>query len=251
MARLVGYNQRMASDALRLATFNVRHGRVGRHWPCLPWRLRLGIEQLEADVVGLQEVDNRVFRSWFLNQAELARQAARADLGVFGSARRFGPGGRYGNALVAEGHLLDHEVIELPGRPRAERRVAIVATLELPALDGARLVVANTHLQNHHDHALDQLRFLTERLVGEPEPKVLMGDLNLHPEDVAPVVESAGYALAGGGNSSGVDDPWHRIDHVAVAGLAIESVDVPRPPVSDHRPVIVTARAASPAEAAR
>jgi endonuclease/exonuclease/phosphatase family metal-dependent hydrolase len=223
---------------LRLATFNIRHGRVSRHLPCLPWRLSEGVRRLDADIVGLQEVDRRVFRSWFGAQVAIARRALDADAGAFAHARWFG-GGHYGNGLAVRGSITHSRTVELPHRPGREPRVALMALVDT---HGIAVHVAVTHLQNEVSQAIDQLQFLTDLLASEPAPKVLLGDLNLDTEDVAPIVQAAGLTLASGGNSSGIDRPWHRIDHIAVAGMVIDEVKLPRPPVSDHRPVIATVR---------
>ncbi len=193
--------------------------------------------RLEADIVGLQEVDRRVFRSWFLDEMELCRRAARATMSVFGFARWFGPGGRYGNALVVRGGIRSHEVIDLTVDPARERRVAIVAEV---SVQGRSLTVAVTHLQTDRREALVQLRHLLERLSRVSGEVLLLGDLNLPPADVRSVADPAGFQVAGGANSSGVDSPWQRIDHVVVRGIEIQHVEVPRPPVSDHRPVVAT-----------
>lgn len=220
---------------IRLATFNLRHGRVGAHWPSIPWRLRQGIQRLDADVAGFQEVDVRVCRSWFVDQAALAARALGAGAHEFGLARPF-LGGRYGNALTVRGSISETSVVVLPPGVKPERRIALVSTVRCQWLH-ARIAV--THLQNHDADAAAQLAVLAG-LLGEDLPAIIMGDLNLHPDVVDPVLEAAGYTMAGGPNTSPVDDPWQRIDHVAVRGLHIETVEVPRPPVSDHRPVIVT-----------
>jgi endonuclease/exonuclease/phosphatase family metal-dependent hydrolase len=229
-------------DQLRVATFNVRHGRVGVHGPSVPWRLREGVAALDADIVGLQEVDRRVFRSWFVDQVELGRRAAAAADAVFGRARWFGPGGHYGNALLVRGGIGPREVVELPVEGGRERRIAIVADA---IVRGRELTVAVTHLQNDHREALRQLDVLGRRLAGRPGPAVLLGDLNLRPDDVRLVTEPLGFTVAGGANSSGVDRPFQRIDHVVVRGFEVGAVHVPRPPVSDHRPVIAALRFSS------
>ncbi len=221
---------------IRLATFNLRHGRVGAHWPSLPWRLRQGTALLDADVVGFQEVDRRVFRSWFVDQAAVGARALGAIDHAFAAARPFGPGGRYGNALAVRGWIHDQQTVGLPGGIKPERRVALVASVDCSWLRACVLV---THLQNHTADADAQLRALPDLLPGEG-PAIIMGDLNLNREEVQPVLEEAGFTVAGGAHSSPVDNPYQRIDHIAVRGLDIVSVDVPRPPVSDHRPVIVT-----------
>jgi endonuclease/exonuclease/phosphatase family metal-dependent hydrolase len=217
-----------------LATFNVRHGRVGARWPSLPWRLREGVRLLDADVAGLQEVDVRVCRSWFVDQAALAARALGADHHEFALARPF-LGGRYGNALAVRGTIADTSIVVLPPGVKPERRVALVSTVHC---DWLHARVAVTHLQNHDDDAAAQLAVLAG-LLGEDLPAIVMGDLNLHPDVVDPVLEAAGYTVAGGPNSSPVDDPWHRIDHVAVRGLGIVGVEVPGSAASDHRPLVV------------
>ena len=58
-------------------------------------------------------------------------------------------------------------------------------------------------------------------------------------EDVDAPLQRAGFELAGGGPTEPAHDPRQRIDHVAVAGLAIGPVTIGDAPVSDHRPLIV------------
>ena len=234
----------MPPDAVRVATFNLRHGRVGAHWPCLPWRLRAGLALCDgADVVGLQEVDRHVFRSWFLDEARLAMRATGATDRVFGAARPFGPGGRYGNALLVRGAITSSTILELPPGGRPERRIAIVAEADIAS---GPVRVAVTHLQNEHQTALAQLKFVTEHLArlhdASPRRTVLLGDFNLVPSEVAPLTLAAGLDLTGGPNSSGVKNPHQRIDHVAQRGFRVGGVTAPEPPVSDHRPVIATLR---------
>lgn len=224
---------------LRIASFNVRHGRVGAHWPFLPWRLRQGISLLDPDILGLQELDRRVIRTWFVDQPALSAKAANATAHVFGPARSFGPGGRYGNALAVRGSLLAHRVEKLPHVAGTEPRVAIVATV---ATRAGRVTVANTHLQNNTSQAFEQLAALLELMRDETPPKLILGDLNLHTHEVAPMFAAAGWDLAGGANSSPARVPYQRIDHIAAVGFTIERVDVPAAPVSDHRPVIATMR---------
>lgn len=224
---------------LRIATFNLRHGRVGAHWPFLPWRLGQGMQLLEADVVGLQELDRRVIRTWFVDQPALCAKAAGATARVFAPARPFGPGGRYGNALAVRGAVTAHRVEPLPHVPGTEPRVAIVATVTTRA---GTLTVANTHLQNDTAQASAQLDELLEVMASEPAPKVILGDLNLSTPQVAERFAAAGWDLAGGADSSPAHAPYQRIDHIAAIGLTIERVDVPAAPVSDHRPVIATVR---------
>lgn len=190
---------------------------------------------LDADICGLQEVDRWVIRSWFMDQLAWSRRALNANGQAFAFARWFGPLGRYGNGLVARGAIADHVALQLPVDGLRERRSALWAEVTVA---GTSLTVVNTHLQNNGIEARHQLRYLAERLDEVEGPVILMGDLNLDPSPVAEILRPHGFELAGGPNSSDVDAPRRRIDHIAVRGATIGAVRVPRPPVSDHRPVI-------------
>ena len=221
--------------SLRVATFNLRHGRVGARLPCIPWRLTRGVAMLDAEICGLQEVDRWVIRSWFMDQLSWSRRALAATDQAFAHARWFGPAGRYGNGLVVRGVITAQLTLPLPVDGRRERRSAVWAEVKVA---GTSVTVVNTHLQNHEVEARHQLRYLVGRLDGTEGPVVLMGDLNLDPGPVAEILGPHGFTIAGGPNSSDVDQPRRRIDHIAVRGATIGAVRVPRPPVSDHRPVI-------------
>jgi endonuclease/exonuclease/phosphatase family metal-dependent hydrolase len=67
---------------------------------------------------------------------------------------------------------------------------------------------------------------------------VLLGDLNLRPDDIEERLRSAGFALAGGGPTEPAWDPHQRIDHIAVDGLGIGAISIVEAPVSDHRPLL-------------
>jgi endonuclease/exonuclease/phosphatase family metal-dependent hydrolase len=68
---------------------------------------------------------------------------------------------------------------------------------------------------------------------------VLLGDLNLRPEDIEDRLRGAGFELAGGGPTEPAHAPRQRIDHLAVDGFAIGAISIPEVAVSDHRPLLV------------
>ena len=226
-----------------MVTFNVQHGRPAA--PAAPLgrlrRPRLGTDLLArhcrglgADVLALQEVDVRVARSGWADQAAVVAEATGLEP-AFGQARRLCLG-RYGNALLGRNGLSDVEVIRLPREGRAEPRVAVLATVAV----GAGLSVAATHLSTRRPEAIAQLEAVMAALVARPGPHVLLGDLNLGPDEVQPMVDAAGLTLADPAVPSyPASAPRRRIDHVAVSGLSVEAVEVlPAAPVSDHRPVL-------------
>ena len=220
--------------SLRIATFNIQHG-LGPDGVVDHGRLANAVALLDADVLGLQEVDAGLRRSGRVDEALLAAQATGLAP-VFGPARRVGWGGRYGNALLTAGPARDVVRLRMPRPGRGERRGAILARV---TAGGRELSVATTHLAVETEEARRQLVLLVEALVRMPLPRVLLGDLNLGPDVVAEVVEPAGLTLAGGPPTYPANGPRIRIDHVAVAGLEIGTVSTPTSEVSDHRPLVV------------
>jgi endonuclease/exonuclease/phosphatase family metal-dependent hydrolase len=221
---------------LRVVSFNILHGlrADGSGVVDLPSLCR-SVAALEPDVLALQEVDVGVPRSGRKDQAAEVGRAAGLTV-VFGKAARVGGIGKYGNALLARGAITDVEVVALPKAERShEPRGAILATAE-------GLCVCVTHLSIHRPEVHDQLRAVVDRLVAAGSgPRLLVGDLNLGPEEVAPVVEQAGLVLADPSAATFPrTSPRARIDHVAVSReLRIADVEVVATESSDHCALVV------------
>ena len=213
---------------MRVATWNIRHARPRRGFASNR-RLAAAVQALDVDVLALQEIERRVIRSWFADQPALVTRAAGADAHAYAPARRLAIIGSDGVALCVRGDLRDHEVIELPHRA-GQPRVALRAVLP-------EVTVVTTHLQNEAGEAHRQLAWLLARLEGEAGPCILMGDLNLRPDDIAELVSGAGFTTAGGGPTEPAHDPVQQLDHIAVRGLTVNDVAVGEAPVSDHRPL--------------
>jgi endonuclease/exonuclease/phosphatase family metal-dependent hydrolase len=220
--------------ALRIVSFNIQHGR-GPDGVVDRGRLANALALLDADLLALQEVDVGLARSGRVDEAGLAADATGLSA-VFGPARRVGWRGRYGNALLVRGHCVRVDHLRLPRSQRGEGRAALVAEVEVR---DRRLSVAVTHLAVDPDDARRQLDAVLSALAERPPPRLLIGDLNLGPHDVEPVVAAAGLRLAGGPPTFPASGPRLRIDHVAAAGLSVRSVVVPEAAVSDHRPLVV------------
>jgi len=226
---------------LRVATFNIRHGADDEDRVHLR-ALARSCAALEADVLGLQEVVRGRRQSWYLDQGAVVARRSRARR-VNGPAVRHGRLRTYGNSLVTRGRVLEHVVLDLPRAPEREPRTAIVARV---AVRGIEVSVGVTHLQHwpkRHRHlshdAPDQLRALLDALSARPAPRVLLGDLNLEPEVVTPILDAAGFVRAEHGPTFPAGVPRATLDHIAVDGLIIRSAWVAaRAPVSDHRAVV-------------
>ncbi len=213
---------------MRVVSSNLQHGvpdPVGR--PRLSSAVSL-LRALDADVYAFQELDHRRWRTRFAHQGRALATALDGEL-VWARAKRVLWGGQ-ANALVVRGEVQSHEVRTLDGP--GERRIAILATV---AVRGVLWSVATTHLSLDPGTAVLQLGATLDRLSALPAPRVLLGDLNLRPERVAPVAESAGYGLGAGPNTINArTDLNRRLDHVLVQGATITAGGVSKLPVSDH-----------------
>lgn len=223
----------MVAIALRLATFNIQHGRTPGGDVDIGL-LATSCAALDADVLALQEVDDGIARSGGVDMAATVA-------GHLGMAHVFGPaivraGGRYGNALLARGVIGGVEVVPLPDR---EPRCGIVARVDLT--DGPALSVVATHL-GLRGAGREQLPVLVDALRARPGPRVLLGDLNLHPEDVEPLGDAGGFARVAAGPTFPARAPRREIDHVLLDGLTETAAVVVPLPVSDHRALVVEAR---------
>ena len=218
----------MVGIAIRLATYNVQHARLPSG-DVDPDALAAACVSLDADVLGLQEVDVHVSRSHGRDLAAVVADATGMQ-SVFAPAIEIGGGG-YGNVLLSRDVIDDVEVVALASPGRDEPRSAIVArTFDLS--------VATGHL-GLRGEGLEQLPLVLDALRRRPSPRVLFGDLNLDPDDVRPLTDAAGLALLDVGPTYPAHAPRRRIDHVAVEGVRVGAVEVVELPVSDHRAVVV------------
>lgn len=231
---------------LRIASFNIHGGKLGGRARLSP--LVDAVTPLDADILGLQEVDRRRRRSGFADQAAAVARGGFGYTHVYGPTRRRVIRGQYGNALIVRGDILSHEVIRLPeSGTNQQPRVAILARIEV---HGIALTVAVTHLQHHPrrlrhlpNEAPDQLRALIEHLSIRPGPRVIIGDFNMQPPRAEPILSAAGYTVADTGPAYPAEAPTLQLDYIAVDGLVVESASVVATgDVSDHRAIVATVR---------
>ena len=193
---------------MRMATFNILHGRSLHDGAVELDRLEQSIRRLDADVLALQEVDLDQPRSAMADLTALAAAAMGAVSHRFVAAISGTPGatwmaatGReqpgtaaYGIALLSRFPVDSWQVVRLPRIPMTfpmylrepnkvmmvneEPRAAMVARLDTPL---GPMTVANTHLSFVPGWNRVQLRHLVRDLRGFPGPRVLMGDLNMTP----------------------------------------------------------------------
>src|SRR5258705_10821419 len=193
---------------MRLGTFNLMHGRSLADGLVDAERVRAAIAGLDADVLGLQEVDRGQRRSGHADLARIAADAMGAAEVLFVPAVVGTPGEgfrvatdadqdgidpHYGVALVSRFPVVEWRVTRLPPAPlRApvlipgpkskmiliddEPRVLIAAVVETPI---GRVTIATTHLSFVPGWNVRQLRLVRRVLRTMPAPRILLADLNL------------------------------------------------------------------------
>ena len=224
---------------MRVVSFNIHHGTVGRRGPVDPEQLGAVCAGFDADVIALQEVDRGTWRAGGADLAAVAAEACGMDH-VFGPSRYF-PGGRYGNALLVRGTIERSRVTQLPKVPAwrvwQERRTVLDAAVRI---DGEELWVACTHLAVPEPVNEVQLDFVLQRARSRSLRQVVVGDLNREAAQVGPQAAAVGLEMADHGPTFPARKPRQTIDHVLHAPeLVVVSTAVERTPMSDHAALIV------------
>jgi endonuclease/exonuclease/phosphatase family metal-dependent hydrolase len=253
---------------VRLATFNLLHGRSLSDGTVHAGRVAAAVADLDADVLGLQEVDRAQPRSGLLDLTAIAADALHAPVHRFAAAVVGTPGETwqpwrsdddnldplYGIALISRFPVLQWQITRLPAAPirspvyvpeggflllKDEPRVLLAAVVQTP--HGA-VTVATTHLSFVPGWNLRQLRHAVRALRALPAPRVLLGDLNM---PATPARAFSGWRPLGRAATYPSQSPKAQLDHVLADPRGIEHlgrvvrVSTPHPAVSDHRPLVV------------
>ena len=249
-----------------MATFNILHGRSLVDGRVDLERFATAVEELDADVLGLQEVDRDQPRSFGADLTAVAAEAMGATSHQFVAALAGTPGttwmaatgdeqpgsASYGIALLSRLPVHSWETIRLPAPPTRlpvrfpgrrwpvlasdEPRVAVAAVVDGPR---GPLTVVTTHLSFVPRWNSWQLRRLMRALSGCcPEPLLLTGDLNMErgvPERITGL-RSLAQAPTFPGHA-----PDRQLDHVLARGDVglVRAASAPEVPLSDHRPLVV------------
>ena len=250
---------------MRLATFNILHGRSPADGVVDLDRLADAVRLLDADILALQEVDRDQPRSHLADLTAVAAEAMGAVTHRFVAALSGTPGATwiaaseddvpgsasYGVSLLSRYPARTWQSLRLPRigfrfpmwlpGPRKvilvdeEPRAAVIGHFDTPL---GPLVVANTHLSFVPGWGALQLRHLRRDLAGLPHPVILMGDLNMPSPRPARVT---GYRSLAAHATFPLSHPDRQLDHILVRGdcgtvVAGDAVELP---LSDHRALVV------------
>jgi endonuclease/exonuclease/phosphatase family metal-dependent hydrolase len=256
---------------VRLATFNLLHGRSPHDGLVVADRVTAAVTNLDADILGLQEVDRGQPRSGHLDLTALAADALNAPEHRFAPAVLGTPGEQwrpwtatdeahadpsYGIALISRWPVRHWQITPLPAAPvrspvwipgpgggllllRDEPRVLLAAVIDAPH---GPLTVATTHLSFVPGWNIKQLRAAVRALRALPAPRILLGDLNL---PAAVTRTATGWRLLARQATFPAPTPRTQLDHVLADPRGahrlgrVAQVRTPHAPLSDHRPLVV------------
>lgn len=250
---------------MRLATFNLLHGRSTSDGVVDLDRLAAAVRTLNPDILALQEVDRDQPRSHLADLTAVAAEAMGAVTHRFAAALSGTPGATwmaatekdmpgtaaYGIALLSRYPAHSWQVTRLPRIPfrfplyltgpgkvivvDEEPRAVVIGHLDTPA---GPLVVANTHLSFVPGWSQWQLRRIQRDLAPVKSPVVLMGDLNMRNPLSASIT---GYRSLARHHTFPLEAPNRQLDHILLRGRLGEVVSssAPQLPLSDHRALTV------------
>lgn len=216
-----------AMPVLRVATFNIHHGR-GLDGLVDLERTASIIKETGARLIALQELDRGLERSGLVDQPlELTRLTGMQV--QFCPTLQRGPGS-YGIGVACD-EALDPEFHLLPQVADEERRAAI--TVEWQGLH-----VTATHISSDRRAQKLQIPVVAELATGRPGPAVLMGDLNATWSRLGVLAERSLWP-ARGHHRTVARRVWREIDFVLAGGGArVERSWTIRSRASDHFPKV-------------
>ena len=159
----------MARDGIRVASYNT-HGGIGRDGRFVPKRIADVLKEIDADVIALQEVENRA-----TGFDMLAYLKSETGFEAIAGPTLLRKGADYGNGLLTRFKVLSVQRIDLCV-DRCEPRGAIDVELDC---GGTPMRVLATHLGLRPSERREQISRLLRVLEHDrPLPTVLMGDIN-------------------------------------------------------------------------
>lgn len=220
-----------SGETVRVVSYNIRHA-LGEDGKINLGRIAAVLEQLDADVIALQEVDRYRVRSGM--QDQIAWLGEKLGMSWHYAPTLQNGWSQYGNALLSRLPIVDYGVAELGGmrEPRNLMRMQVLG----PA---GPVTVFNTHLGVLQEERRAQVERVLELVGHLGGPAVLMGDFNMSDDHLFMqelLVEWQPIPLAGGTMSDG-----SKADHVLVRPLAaVMQGQVHHSQASDHGALAAT-----------
>lgn len=226
---------------IRVATYNIKHG-LGMDGRLDLERTATTLHALDADIIALQEVDERARRSGTIDQASwlAERLGMHAAYGAFMDFQ----GGRYGLAILSRTPIESHESWRLPDGN--EPRVALAAHIRTDSGETITAVAVHFDWVEDDGYRFAQAGETISRLQALETPWIVFGDFNDVPGSrTMNAFERIGRnaaKLEGRAATFPSDQPEIEIDYIFNGPPArwrpASAEVIPESLSSDHRPVI-------------
>jgi endonuclease/exonuclease/phosphatase family metal-dependent hydrolase len=217
---------------VKVMTYNIRYG-AGMDGKLDLGRIAGVINRTGVQIIGLNEVDNQMFRSNYKKQYQVLARELKMNY-VFGVTLK-GIIGSYGNAILTTFPVESLENHSLPIAFGHEPRGVLEARVILP--DQTKLRILTTHLSVNKRERIRQVKWLNNYLENiDKEPFILMGDFN---ENINNINFSQSLNLATStAQTYPADNPSKSID-IIFSNYSLDrgkSIDLK---ASDHLPLVV------------
>lgn len=241
-----------AQKSLRLASYNIQicRGMERRSYDADDFqnsdRTAEALERLNADVIGLQEVDRRTNRSRGADQIAILAEKT-GFVPTYGRAIDL-PGGEYGIGILSKKEPVSVKNIPLPGQE--ERRTLLVAEFD-------DFVFFDVHFSLTAESRTESAAIVNAELARWNKPVIFVGDLNVTSDAEREKLFGEHWTvLTDDAPTFPADQPRIRLDYIQIADPtgkipvndrrwtdAITNRRVADEPcASDHRPVWVELR---------
>jgi len=227
---------------LRVMSFNILHGTNSSGTVTLEKQAE-AIKEVKPDLVGLQEVDDKVDRSKRLDQPKKLGELTGMYY-AFGAHFEY-QGGHYGNAILSRfplSDVRDRRITLFTKEGTTETRNLISATAMLD--DGSTVVIASVHMGLNQESRLVQAGEIVDYLDDYDVPVILTGDFNAEPGTpelarLQKMFAATGTSVTG---TYPVGAPTKTIDFIMVSRQDLLSVETYKVlsdvPYSDHYPIV-------------
>ncbi|MDE0776217.1 MAG: endonuclease/exonuclease/phosphatase family protein, partial [Nocardioides sp.] len=227
-----------ADTDITVVSYNIKSGHLAGSLSRIAQLLR----DSGADVVFMQEVDQRRFASGRVDQPAFFADALDVSY-AYGKNAPYPGGGGIGNLILSRFELTEVSNSLLPRPAGTVQRGLQHAVIDV---DGTEVSLYNTHLQNANEPArILQVAAINELIADDPRPRVLGGDMNAPPGSAPMNALTTRWsdtwlaAGSGGGRTAPAGAPRARIDYLLHAGEGLTplAADVLPIRLSDHRAV--------------
>jgi endonuclease/exonuclease/phosphatase family metal-dependent hydrolase len=223
---------------IRIMSYNIHHG-ISRDGKLDINNIAEVIRESGAQIVGLQEVDNRFIRTFFRDQAR--ELAEKLDMHYYFGENFTLFGAGYGNAVLSKFPIVSASNLQLDSK--GEQRGVVSARIDIHGKEVNFLVTHLSLNRSIRDTQLQQIR----KYIGLLEDEViLVGDFNSTPEagEIMYMERELKEAAKELGKEDlytfvGRDGTRERIDYIFLSPeIAVSDVYTIETDASDHLPLV-------------